>query len=62
MSTVAAHKVADAIRVEGQVKSDPAENLPETVAGAGDPERAALDADATRRMRQLLTTLPEKAA
>ncbi|ASR03235.1 RNA polymerase sigma factor SigD [Gordonia rubripertincta] len=48
--------------MEGQVKSDPAENLPETVAGAGDPERAALDADATRRMRQLLTTLPEKAA
>ncbi|MFW0796115.1 RNA polymerase sigma factor ShbA [Gordonia sp. CPCC 205515] len=57
---IAAHKVADAMRVAGRVKADPVEVLPETTVVTGGPEQMALDADASRRMKQLLTILPEK--
>ncbi|MYR06244.1 sigma-70 family RNA polymerase sigma factor [Gordonia sp. SID5947] len=57
---IAAHKVADAMRVAGRVKADPVETLPETMSFTGGPEQSALDADASRRMRALLTILPEK--
>ncbi|WAC54733.1 RNA polymerase sigma factor ShbA [Gordonia sp. SL306] len=57
---IAAHKVADAMRVAGRVKADPVETLPEAVSFTGGPEQSALDADASRRMRALLTILPEK--
>lgn len=57
---IAAHKVADAMRVAGRVKSDPVEVLPETTVVTGGPEQLALDSDASRRMKQLLTILPEK--
>ncbi|MGV9710563.1 sigma-70 family RNA polymerase sigma factor [Gordonia sp. NPDC003424] len=57
---IAAHKVADAMRVAARVKSDPVEVLPETVVVTGGPEQSALDADASRQMRELLTILPEK--
>ncbi|MDY6807677.1 sigma-70 family RNA polymerase sigma factor [Gordonia sp. HNM0687] len=57
---IAAHKVADAMRVAGRVKSDPVETLPETVSFVGGPEQLALDSDASRRMRSLLNILPDK--
>ncbi|MDL9948181.1 RNA polymerase sigma factor ShbA [Gordonia sp. ABSL11-1] len=57
---IAAHKVADAMRVAGRVKADPVETLPELTTFTGGPEQMALDADASRRMRALLTILPEK--
>ncbi|MGC4962233.1 RNA polymerase sigma factor ShbA [Gordonia sp. DT218] len=57
---IAAHKVADAMRVAGRVKADPVETLPEAMSFTGGPEQSALDADASRRMRALLTILPEK--
>ncbi len=57
---IASHKVADAMRVAGRVKSDPVETLPETASFLGGPEQAALDSDAGRQMRALLGILPEK--
>ncbi|MFW0784384.1 sigma-70 family RNA polymerase sigma factor [Gordonia sp. CPCC 206044] len=57
---IAAHKVADAMRVAGRVKSDPVETMPETVSFNGGPEQLALDADGSRRMRELMAILPEK--
>lgn len=57
---IAAHKVADALRVTGRVKADPTDDVPEVTTLAGGPEQLALDADASRRMRALLEILPEK--
>ena len=57
---IAAHKVADALRVAGRVKADPTDDVPEVTTLAGGPEQLALDADASRRMRALLAILPEK--
>ncbi|GAB92738.1 sigma-70 family RNA polymerase sigma factor [Gordonia rhizosphera] len=57
---IAAHKVADAMRVAGRTKADPVETMPEMVSFLGGPEQRALDADADRQVRQLLTILPEK--
>ncbi|GAC69889.1 RNA polymerase ECF-type sigma factor SigD [Gordonia soli NBRC 108243] len=57
---IAAHKVADAMRVAGRVKSDPVDSVPEVTSFVGGPEQMALDADGSRRMRDLLTILPEK--
>lgn len=57
---IASHKVADAMRVAGRVKSDPTDDVPEVIATVGGPEQMALDADASRRMRELLSVLPDK--
>ena len=57
---IASHKVADAMRVAGRVKSDPTDDVPEVIATVGGPEQKALDADASRRMRELLSVLPDK--
>ena len=57
---IASHKVADAMRVAGRVRSDPVEDVPETFTGVAGPEQRALDADAGRQMRELLELLPEK--
>ena len=57
---IAAHKVADAMRVAGRVKADPVEQIPEVVQVTGGPEQSALDADASRQMKALLALIPEK--
>lgn len=57
---IAAHKVADAHRGAARVKADPVEELPEAMSVDNGPEQLALDADASRRMAELLELLPEK--
>ncbi|MGB3698077.1 MAG: sigma-70 family RNA polymerase sigma factor [Gordonia sp. (in: high G+C Gram-positive bacteria)] len=57
---IASHKVADAMRSAARVKSDPVEEVPDSLDFASGPEQAALDSDASRRMRDLLATLPDK--
>lgn len=57
---IAAHKVADAMRVAGRVKADPVEQIPEVVQVTAGPEQSALDADASRQMKALLALIPEK--
>ncbi|QHN30283.1 sigma-70 family RNA polymerase sigma factor [Gordonia amarae] len=57
---IASHKVADAMRVAGRVRSDPVEDVPEMSTGVAGPEQLALDADAGQQMRDLLKLLPEK--
>ncbi|GAA1481718.1 sigma-70 family RNA polymerase sigma factor [Gordonia sinesedis] len=57
---IAAHKVADAMRVAGRVKADPVEAVPDVNTMVGGPEQMAIDADGSRRMRRLLERLPEK--
>lgn len=57
---IAAHKVADAHRGAARVKSDPVETIPEAMDVDDGPEQMALNADASRRMNELLDRLPEK--
>lgn len=57
---IAAHKVADAHRGAARVKADPVDTVPETMDVDDGPEQLALDADASRRMGELLRRLPEK--
>ncbi|ALG84176.1 sigma-70 family RNA polymerase sigma factor [Gordonia phthalatica] len=57
---IASHKVADAMRSAARVKSDPVDEVPDAMDFANGPEQAALESDASRRMRDLLGTLPEK--
>ncbi len=57
---IASHKVADAMRIAGRVKADPVEAVPDVTTVLGGPEEMALDSDASRRMRQLLSVLPDK--
>lgn len=57
---IAAHKVADAMRVAGRVKSDPVDSVPDVNTNVGGPEQLAIDADGSRRMRRLLEVLPAK--
>lgn len=57
---IAAHKVADAMRVAGRVKADPVESVPDMDMTGGGPEQMAIDADGSRQMRELLAVLPEK--
>ncbi|MGW0038889.1 sigma-70 family RNA polymerase sigma factor [Gordonia sp. NPDC003376] len=57
---IAAHKVADAMRVAGRVKADPVDSVPDVSTVNGGPEQAALDSDGSRRMRMLLSVLPDK--
>lgn len=56
---IAAHKVADAHRGAARVKADPVEEIPEEVSVENGPEQLALDADAHRRMTELMSVLPE---
>ncbi|WP_188490778.1 sigma-70 family RNA polymerase sigma factor [Williamsia phyllosphaerae] len=57
---IAAHKVADAHRGAARVKADPVETIPEAMDVDDGPEQMALNADASRRMSELLDRLPEK--
>lgn len=57
---IASHKVADAMRSAARIKADPVDQVPDAVDFANGPEQSALDADAGRRMRDLLQQLPEK--
>lgn len=57
---IASHKVADAMRVAGRVKADPVEAVPDLMTVAGGPEQMALDSDASRQMKRLLSVLPDK--
>ncbi|AUH69617.1 MULTISPECIES: sigma-70 family RNA polymerase sigma factor [Gordonia] len=57
---IASHKVADAMRSAARVKSDPVEDVPDSLDFSNGPEQAALESDASRQMRDLLGTLPEK--
>lgn len=57
---IAAHKVADAMRVAVRVKADPVESVPDVTTVLGGPEQMALDSDASRQMRRLLSVLPDK--
>ncbi|MBT0566758.1 sigma-70 family RNA polymerase sigma factor [Williamsia sp. CHRR-6] len=57
---IAAHKVADAHRGASRIKSDPVDVLPETMDVGDGPEQMALNADAGRRMNELLSRLPDK--
>nr|WP_281248339.1 RNA polymerase sigma factor ShbA [Cryptosporangium aurantiacum] len=55
---IAANKVTDAHRVAARELGVPVQTIPETPAPGGGPEGHAIDADASRRMRDLLDTLP----
>ncbi|MGB3302899.1 MAG: sigma-70 family RNA polymerase sigma factor [Gordonia sp. (in: high G+C Gram-positive bacteria)] len=57
---IASHKVADAMRSAARVKADPVDEVPDYVDFANGPEQSALESDASRQMRELLTILPEK--
>ncbi|GAA2051105.1 sigma-70 family RNA polymerase sigma factor [Williamsia deligens] len=57
---IAAHKVADAHRGAARIKSDPVETIPEAMDVDDGPEQLALNSDASRRMGELLSRLPEK--
>lgn len=57
---IASHKVADAMRVAGRMKADPVEDVPEVGSIVGGPEQKALEADASREMRELLALIPER--
>ena len=57
---IASHKVADAMRSAARIKADPVDQVPDAVDFANGPEQSAIDADAGRRMRDLLQQLPEK--
>ncbi len=57
---IASHKVADAMRSAARIKADPVDEVPDSLDFSGGPEQAALESDASRRMRELLEHLPEK--
>lgn len=57
---ISSHKVADAMRSAARVKADPVDAVPESVDFSSGPEQQAIDNDASRRMGELLETLPEK--
>ncbi|WP_051571416.1 RNA polymerase sigma factor ShbA [Cryptosporangium arvum] len=55
---IAANKVTDAHRVAARELGVPVQTVPETAATDAGPEGYAIEADASRRMRDLLDTLP----
>ncbi|MFZ0907557.1 MAG: sigma-70 family RNA polymerase sigma factor [Mycobacterium sp.] len=57
---IAAHKVADAYRAAGRDPAYPMDCIPERTSAEAGPEQAALEADATSRMNELLKVLPDK--
>ncbi|MCU1692406.1 MAG: polymerase, sigma-24 subunit, subfamily [Frankiales bacterium] len=56
---IAGHKVADALRASYRDRSEPVEQLPESVDTAAGPEDSALASDEAARARLLLDRLPE---
>ena len=58
---IAANKVADAYRAMGRDRTNPTEEVPESVDGGLTPEGMALVADGSNRVRALLDTLSDKA-
>jgi RNA polymerase sigma-70 factor (ECF subfamily) len=57
---IAAHKVADAYRAAGRDPAYPMGCIPERTSAEAGPEQAALEADSTSRMNELLKVLPDK--
>jgi RNA polymerase sigma-70 factor, ECF subfamily len=57
---IAAHKVADAYRAASRDPAYPMHSIPERTSAEVGPEQAALEADATSRMNELLKVLPDK--
>ncbi|MGV9747429.1 sigma-70 family RNA polymerase sigma factor [Rhodococcus zopfii] len=57
---IAAHKVADAHRSTARNRSDPVADVPEVMSLEDSPEEHALNAETSRQMKALLSTLPEK--
>jgi RNA polymerase sigma-70 factor (ECF subfamily) len=57
---IAAHKVADAHRNSARNRADPVADVPEVMSLDDSPEEHALNSEASRQMKDLLGTLPEK--
>lgn len=57
---IAANKVTDAYRVAARELGVPMQTVPDTAAPDVGPEGYAIEADASRRMRDLLDTLPSQ--
>jgi len=57
---IAAHKVADVYRAAGRDLAYPSDSIPERTSAEAGPEQAALEADSTTRMNELLKVLPDK--
>ncbi|WP_018163450.1 sigma-70 family RNA polymerase sigma factor [Smaragdicoccus niigatensis] len=57
---IAAHKVADAHRSSARNKSEPVSEVPDVISNDDGPEQRAIDAEASRAMEALLSSLPEK--
>lgn len=57
---IAAHKVADAHRSAARNRADPVADVPDVVSLEDSPEELAIHSEASRQMKQLLATLPEK--
>lgn len=57
---IAAHKVADAHRGAARSRTEPVADVPDAATMDDGPEQRALDSDASRRMADLLDTLPER--
>ena len=57
---IAAHKVADAHRNSARNRADPVADVPEVMSLDDSPEDHALNSEASRQMKDLLGTLPEK--
>jgi RNA polymerase sigma-70 factor (ECF subfamily) len=57
---IAAHKVADAYRAFGRDLSCATDIVPERWSAEQGPEQAAIDADSTTRMSELLEILPDR--
>jgi len=57
---IAAHKVADAHRSAARNRSEPVADVPDVISLDDSPEEHALNSEASRQMKDLLGTLPEK--
>lgn len=57
---IAAHKVADTLRVAGRVETVPTDTLPERADDGPGPEEAAVRVIETQKARELLDELPEQ--
>ncbi|TSE02079.1 sigma-70 family RNA polymerase sigma factor [Skermania sp. ID1734] len=57
---IASHKVADAHRNAGRNKADSMAEVPDVISMENGPEQQALDSEASRQMKSLLATLPDK--
>jgi len=57
---IAAHKVADAHRSAARNRAEPVADVPDVISLDDSPEEHALNSEASRQMKDLLGTLPEK--